>query len=532
MAAVLALLAAGFFVRGWGVLPVALDFWADEAWWASLLQSGEFARFGFRPVGYMWMSRELLGLGHPELMLRLPSLLAGCATLICLWKSAELTCRTRAAVLFVVIVAAFHPKLIVFSKEFKPYAVEAFVYSALTLWTLLCLRHRRGRIGLAAAALVTLPFCYPVVFLYPGIALALFGERLQALKRFSTRQWVYVTLAVVPTAIWIHLHLYERLEGGATRQLWGAKYDVFPLDRGLLDGIAWYGSKTWALLALPGGLDGMPAWALSLFGTGYVAGVATLVAGGRLRELALLVTPLVAAAAANLLGYWPYGAFRANLFLVPGALLTTALAVDWVASRRPGRWAAYGSLAAILWVGVAAWPEAYRTKRSIDWAAATQMTDVLARIDERWRESPTTWSNVIVADWHAWRPTLFYLPRFPGLARDVRLVRGPVADAVSLETQLIREIDRAIRERRPTRVWLVIAKLDAHDGILSSSTIRRHAAFRREFMTGDHDYHPVLVELRILATTDLRGAAAERYHPRPCATAIASYPANANALLR
>ena len=532
MTAVIALLAAGFFVRGWGVLPVALDFWADEAWWATLLNTGEYAEFGFRPFGYMWLCRALLDLGDSELALRLPSLLAGCATLVCLWKSAELTCRSRAAILFVLVVAVFHPKLIVFSKEFKPYAVEVFVFSALTMWTLLCLRRPRGRVGLTAAACMALPFCYPVVFLYPGIALALWGERLEILRRFSARQWVYLMLAVLPAAVWIHFYLYERLGAGASRQLWGAKYGVFSIDHGLLDGIAWYGAKTWALVTLPGGLDGLPAWATTLFGVGFVAGVAILIAGRRLRELALLATPLVAAAAANLLGYWPYGAFRANLFLVPGAILTTALAVDWVADRGPGRWAAYGSVAAILWVAVSAWPEAYRTKRSIDWAAAPQMTEVLAEIDDRRGEELTDWANVILADWHAWRPALFYLPRFPDLARNARLVRGPVADAAGLEAQLAAEIDRAIRQRRRTRLWLVIVRLDAHDAILSSAVVSRHAAYRRDFVTGDRDYHPVLVELRISALPDLRGASAQRYHPRPRATAAPSYTANAYALLR
>ena len=286
--AVFALLAAGFLVRSWGILPVPLAFWADEAWWATLLRTGEFVQFSFRPIGYMWLCSKLLVLGSPELTLRLPSLVAGCAALFCLYKSAEWSSRTRAAVLFVLVLAVFHPKLVVFSKEFKPYSLEVFVVSALTLWTLYCLRYGRGKAGLIAAALIASPFCYPVVFLYPGIALALAGERLAVLRRISARQWVYTALIAVPVIVCVHLYLFERLGAGPNRLLWGIKYDVFPLDTGLPGAIVWYVRKTWSLITLPGALEALPSFALPLFGIGYAGGIVVLVGGKRWRELSPL----------------------------------------------------------------------------------------------------------------------------------------------------------------------------------------------------------------------------------------------------
>ncbi|MGQ0429511.1 MAG: hypothetical protein ACT4UQ_06240, partial [Gammaproteobacteria bacterium] len=515
--AIALLIAAGCLVRSWGVVPVPLEFWADEAWWATLLATGEFSQFGFRPPGYMWLCRALLGIGSPELMLRLPSLLAGCAALVCLYFCAELSTRTRATVLFVLLVAAFHPKLVVFAKEFKPYSVEVFVFAALTLWTLRTQRAGsvRSRAGLVAAAVVALPFCYPVVFLYPGIALALFGPKLALLGRLSARQWVYGSLLVLTALVLVHLLTYEMLGAGASRLLWGAKYDVFPIGTDLPGAVAWYAQKTWELIALAGELERMPLAGTALFGAAYATGLAQLVRGKRWNELALFTGPLVMALAANLLGYWPYGAFRANLFLVPGAILIAAQAVDWAASRRWGRHAAYGALALLLLAATAGGLEPYRSKHSVHWTAAPQLTAVVADIARRSRNEGSAWTDVILADWHSWRPLLYYLPRAPELQQRARLVAGPVADLAALEARLAGEIDRAVAARRPTRLWLVITRLDAHAAIRRGAAVARYAVYQREFATGDRDYHPLLIELRVAVPADLLPAAARRYDPRP-----------------
>jgi hypothetical protein len=189
--------------------------------------------------------------------------------------------------------------------------------------------------------------------------------------------------------------------------------------------------------------------------------------------------------------------------------------VDWLAVDKRGRWLAYGTLVAVAYVTLAAGTESFRTKRSVHWAAAPQMTDVLAEIDRRRRASDPGWSEVILADWHSWRPILYYLPRDPDLRDQARLVRGPVADLAALESQLAEEIERASRGRRPTRLWLVVTRLDAHEAIRKSATVTRYSVDQHEFSTGDRPYHPLLIELHIDVRPDLLPAAAQRYHPRP-----------------
>ena len=79
----------------------------------------------------------------------------------------------------------------------------------------------------------------------------------------------------------------------------------------------------------------------------------------------------------------------------------------------------------------------------------------------------------------------------------MRLLRGPVADVAGLETQLSAEVERSVRERFPLRVWLVVTRLDVHAAIQKRTVVASHAVYRREFETGDRDYHPILIELRI-----------------------------------
>jgi hypothetical protein len=366
----------------------------------------------------------------------------------------------------------------------------------LTFWALLCLRRGRASIGFLSAAVVAIPFCYPVVFLYPALALAFADERLAGLRRFTVRQRIVAALVAMTALLLLHAFLFEFLNAGPNRLFWGTKYDVFPIDTGFFGGLIWYAQKTWALASLPGAIEGIHPYAQSLFGIAYIGGVTALLVARRYREIALLCVPLIAAALANLLGYWPYGAFRANLFLIPGALLVMGQGVEWLAARRWMRFAGYALVAGVLAAAVSVDPAAYRTKSMTHWAAAPQLTEVLDDIDRRRREDPGTWMDVIIADWHSWRPISFYLRDYPGLRDRLRLVRGPLADTTRLEAQIALEITRAQRERHATRLWVVVTRLQPHGAIRSSAIVDEFAVYQHEFATRDRDYHPLLIELR------------------------------------
>ena len=495
-AAVAAILLAAVLVRSWGALIAPLDFWADEAWWATLLETRGLGELGFRPVGYLWLCRQLNDLGPPEAMLRLPSWFAGVGAVVLLWRGATLSYSSRAAVLFVLLLAAFHPKLVVFAKEFKPYSVETFVFAGLTCWALACLRRGCASRGLVAAALAALPFCYPVVFLYPALLLAFAGERLAALRRLSTFQGIFAGLALAALLLFAHMRLFELLEAAQSRWFWGAKYGVFPLGEGLAGTIAWYAGKTWSLLALPGALDSVPSSLRSWFAVAWLGGLGALVAEKRWREIALLATPLAAVALANALGYWPYGAFRANLFLVPAGLLVGGHAVDWLASRARLRSASWALAALVLAAVVAVDPRKYASKSIAHWAPSPQLTVVLDDIERRRLADAGRWNDVILADWHSWRPIAYYMRAYPALSVGTRLVRGPISDLPALEAMLAAELDAGRSGPLPVRLWLVVTRLESHGAIRSSRAVSLYGVYRREYSTRDRDYHPVLIELR------------------------------------
>jgi hypothetical protein len=501
MVAIIALLVIGAAIRAWGVLIDPLDLWADEAWWAQLLESRSLDNLGFRPIGYMWLCRYLLALGDPAVTLRLPSLLAGVAALYCIHRSAELLFHSRAAVLFVLLLAVFHPNLIVFSKEFKPYSVEVFVYSGLIYWALLAMRRGRAGSGFWAAATIALPFCYPAVFMYPALALAFAGEQLGRLYRYAQRHAFIVLLVGIPAIFLLNMFLFDLVDAGRNRYFWGRKYGVFPIDTGVLGGIAWYARKTWALISLPGALDAVPLYARFLFGVAYVGGTAAMLLDRRYREFVLLSGPLAMAAIANVLGYWPYGAFRANLFLIPGSLLLTGYSVEWLAARQPLKFAAYGVVAAVLIAAVSVDPLSYRTKSIAHWAPSPQLTEVMDDIDRRRRADPDGPQDVLLADWHSWRPISFYLRDYPDLGGRIRLVQGPLADLAGLESQISAEVEHDLIASRPTRLWVVVTRLQPHGGIRSNPMVERFLVYRREFATHDRNYHPLLMELRIPANS-------------------------------
>lgn len=500
-----ALLAAGVIVRSWGVLVDTLDLWADEAWWATLLESRGIDEHGFRPIGYMWLCRELLGFGDPEVMLRLPSYLGGIGALLFIWKSAELLFRSRIAVIFVLLLAAVHPNLVAFAKEFKPYSLEVFAYSMLTYLALLAIRRGRAGIGMPVAAISAFPFSYPVVFLYPALVILFAGRRLSGLLRLPALPLTLLVIGVLWVLFFLHLYLSDLLQVPQLRVLWGVKYAVFPIDTGIVGGLAWYAQKTWSLLVLPGALHGVHPALQSISGFAYLGGLVALLAARRYREVILLCMPLAVAALANLLGYWPYGAFRANLFLIPGALLVIGHAIDWLAAGRRTRIAAYGLLAGVTVAAAAADSAVYRTKLVAHWVAAPQLTAVLDELDARRSERPDAWSTVLMADWHSWRAISYYLRRYPGLKERIRLVRGPLADTAALESQIALEIEQAQRSGRDTRLWLVVTNLDPHGAIRASPIVMEYTVSQREFPTRDADYYPLLIELRIPAQSGADG---------------------------
>lgn len=509
-AALGAVLLAGVLFRSWGVvLGTPLDLWADEAWWLTLAVQHNLAQFSIRPVGYLWLVQHLARFDDPELMLRLPSCLAAVGALACTGWAARRSFTARPLVVLAVALVALHPQLVVFAKEFKPYAVEVFVHAGLMAWALHGLRVRRLGVVFVAAALAALPFCYNVLFLYPGLAAAFVAvHRPAPLARWNRRSTVIVVVALVVAALAaVRLHGFASaaLDAGARAAFWGDKYGVFPRVDGLAATAGWYLSRTWHLLCWPGASLGWhplaTALASSAVGIAAIAGAGILLARGRFAVFALLAGPTLLAAVANALGYWPYGVFRTNTFLLPGLVLLVGHGLQALPWPRVDRRMAPVLIATALAV---AWPAdlgRHFGKRFADGAPAPQHTRVLDALDARLAGRTDAGVEVILADWHSWRPLRHYLgrPRYAALDARVTLLRGSLDSVDDMAAELERLRARAATTGSDTRVWLVVTKLRTLRALLTHPLVERHAVDRREFETGDAEYHPVLVELRFPA---------------------------------
>ena len=177
---ILLLIATGAQFRSWGI---TLDFWGDEAWWASRLHREPITDVMFRPVGYMWLCKQLGTLVGNDLWFRLPSYLASIGTLIIIYLASGQIYKNRITCLTILFISALHPKLIVFAKEFKPYSTEIFLHCFLLYWALRCSRARVFPLAFFVACIASIPFCYNIIFLFPGLLWLLVAEQAKAMAK-------------------------------------------------------------------------------------------------------------------------------------------------------------------------------------------------------------------------------------------------------------------------------------------------------------------------------------------------------------
>jgi hypothetical protein len=324
--------------------------WLDEADWTVELLNSSPIDATIRPVGFMWLTKGLaLALGPSELVLRSLPLAAGLSVTVLAVPLARHLFTARAARLLFVSVLALHPAAIDLSKEFKPYSVSLMLHLLLAL---LVLRYQaRGRtrdlalfLGVACAAC---GFAQDIVLAYPGLFL-LSGYRALGRSRGHVVATT-LTVGVLIAALMLQYFLiWSRLPADESAY-WGKKYRVFfdPSGQTYLEWLfgratgivsfAGYRRTSWDSPWLSSGGGALvsrldeAAWAAL-----FIVGVCLMGWRRRARDALLLVLPLVVMWVLNLLGKWPLGVFRTNLFLVfyTAAIACAALDFRVVATLR------------------------------------------------------------------------------------------------------------------------------------------------------------------------------------------------------
>lgn len=500
----------GVFLRLSGWFDQHLGFWNDESVWVGKLAGGED---GLRPLGYAALARWIIDWRATEFWLRSPSLLAGCLTLPLLWVLLRSAGCGRSVSLLGLLIWAVHPWCVAFSNEFKPYAVELFVHVSVG-WLALRYTQRPTWLRLGLVALPTLAgplFAWNAVFFVPGVLLAAALAQLRRRRYGQLGGLAGVTAAGSGVLLWIYL---TKLRGRTPRtSYWGEKYDVFFVGESAWDYVRWLGEQTLAIARLPASThvlgvrpEAWDAYAAPGFALLVLVGLGAAARQRRWDLLLLGASPWLAAAAVNALGYWPYGAFRTNLFLLIyptwlGCYGARALA-SWVHQRPASlRWAF--SAAGLAWTLLLLPVDlAYFRQKDPRTGAPGSSTQIALQIIAR--EAPMLGGKKrppLLLDGHACKNYAYYSkwhPRQSAALREVQLERRVTPRCLKYTAAAARS---AIRSRERREFWLLTAKPTFAAWLPAYAEARCDVRLREVFPTGD-----VLIHCQPRVSRGARGA--------------------------
>jgi len=327
-------LAAGVMLR---LLQYSVNrsLWLDEGLlvsnfldggWHRLLEP--FHRGQTAPLGFLALVKGAAALlGRSELVLRLPALLAGLATLAIVPRVAR-RYATRGAYPYAVAVVALAPFLVYYSSEVKQYAFDALL-SLVVLWLAHDLARRPHDRRLAAifalAGAVGVWFSQPMVFMLAGAGAVLGVRALRRRDRAAVATLVPPALAWAASFAITYLLSRRQLEDPVyMREFWRAGF--FPLVPRTGRDWLWLPRMFARMFREPLGILGQDdsvlsrACAIAALAV-FLAGAAWMWRHRRLR-LALLVAPIAAVLAASALRVYPFGSEylaggRVLIFLLP-----------------------------------------------------------------------------------------------------------------------------------------------------------------------------------------------------------------------
>jgi hypothetical protein len=332
----LVVLGFGLWLRSRGVLLGAtLPFWHDEAQWAWFLHTESLTELFIRPIAFMAITKALVALlGSTEWVFRLLPWLGGVLTLAFAPALARRLCSSGYARFLIVSALALHPAAIDLARDFKPYSLGLAFHMGVLVAALDYIAERRTRdlyraLGFGAAGVL---FAQDIIFLYPALFLAVGLVAFRARLKLHLRAIIAAAFGTIALLLGLYAVIWSNIETGSERSYWGQRYDVFYMaDSGRDSSYAqWIARKTGDVLAMPGmrrehwesaaPVDTPPPLRAKLdrwlwIGLGVLGSVA-LFRHKRRYEALLLLGPLAVTLAFNLLGIWPYGSFRTNLFFL------------------------------------------------------------------------------------------------------------------------------------------------------------------------------------------------------------------------
>lgn len=335
-----------WLIIGFGVLARSLGYfdgsnslWHDEVVWFRKLTTEPLTDNYFRPIGYMALSRVCVSIATNEVMLRLVSYVSSILTLVVAGQLLPRLFRSKVVIAVSLILLAMNPIAVEAAKEFKPYGVEPLFHLLLNWVLLIYLKTPRMKleIGILLLCGISLFFAYNIVFLVPSA----FAVILLTHKDQINRKTVFLVggagLLVLMVMLILNQLIWQLTPASVShnRTYWGEKYGVFYLGHSLVDHIRWIGQRFYGMLSYTGHLKAivrLPPFMIQVKSVLLLAG--TLLAFGfmiKKKQAAiflLLVAPILLVILANVLGFWPFGAFRSNVFLFSYLIFTAGYGFD------------------------------------------------------------------------------------------------------------------------------------------------------------------------------------------------------------
>lgn len=331
----LAVVLLGVYLRINGWLLHDISFWFDEAVWAQRVLHRGLTELSIRPIGFMWVTRLLVSwFGATELWFRALPALGGVASVLLMPYVVSRLVAWPILRVLTVLLFALQPALIDYANEFKPYSFEVFVH--LVPIALYLRYHETNQTRFLYWLLASLPlgfmFAYNLAFTFPGLLLLCLYR---AWRDPDRKRLLLVTLAGGVLCAAVAGGVYRLAltnvikKDGETEDYWGSKYGVFYQPKTeQLSRTAWTFEKYSDMAAFVGlrreylsewgKLKDTKAKELRSVDRGFwifVSFAGLLALWQKRRDLLfVLFAPLLVLMLGNLVGKWPLGAFRTNIF--------------------------------------------------------------------------------------------------------------------------------------------------------------------------------------------------------------------------
>lgn len=342
---VFGLIGYGIFLRLFNYFePPSL--WVDEVAQAVRIGSdGGFERFVsaptfHRPFLYTLACERLFQISNIEVVLRSTSMIFSIATLFVQYFFLRSFFRSPGVIFVGTFLTSVNPYLIRFATEFKPYSLEIF----LTLVTLFAftryITSYKNHIWLALSLITGIAFTLAAIFITPPILLYLLWDA----KIRRNRNLLLTVLLVAAVFIigyglqYYFLFSHISLNPYSTAisspgVLWFLQGLISFINQIQPFSILDYGTRGESIFTARGESTFTAFLNLSLWGGLIFYSLIKLFHAKRFNLIAIILSPYIIIFILGVMGRWPFGAHRSNLFLLPFLIFLACVGLQFLADQ-------------------------------------------------------------------------------------------------------------------------------------------------------------------------------------------------------